>query len=358
MGGANLLPEMDLVMNTMKPKLILCLALALGAGVAYGQTQPRGEIPREVLAFYYPWYSVDRSGTNGMHWGIINAAAHDAGATVHYPARGVYNSMDPALVKSHIELAKSNGITGFVVSWFGQKSKQERNDASIPLLLKCANEEHFKISLYWETAPGSGAERNARAVDDLVYLVTQFGTNDAFLKVGGKPVIFIYERVESQIPKAAWPGILAEARKKAGPFLLIADKYEDANARLFDGVHRYNISWALVGKTAVELHAWAAQYDGDALKLAQQYHRISCVTVIPGYNDTKMRKPGRNVERKDGTVYRALWEEAIKAKPDWVVIVSWNEWLEGTEIEPSVEDGDEYLKLTAGYAGRFLGAKP
>jgi hypothetical protein len=113
-----------------------------------------------------------------------------------------------------------------------------------------------------------------------------------------------------------------------------------------------------VGKTAVELHAWAAQYDGDAVKLARQYHRISCVTVVPGYNDTKMRKPGRNVERKDGTVYRALWEEAIKAKPDWVVIVSWNEWLEGTEIEPSVEDGDEYLKLTAEYAGRFLGAKP
>jgi len=50
-------------------------------------------------------------------------------------------------------------------------------------------------------------------------------------------------------------------------------------------------------------------------------------------------------------------EEAIKAKPDWVVIVSWNEWLEGTEIEPSVEDGDKYLKLTAEYAGRFLGTK-
>jgi hypothetical protein len=342
----------------MKIKFIFSLVLALSALIANGQNSPRDQIPREVLAVYYPWYSVDRSGTNGMHWGIINAAAHDAGASPHYPALGVYNSMDTNLMKAHIELAKSNGITGFVVSWFGQKSKQQRNDDSIPLLLKCAGEEHFKICLYWETAPGSGAERNAKAVDDLAYMVTQFGTNDAFLKVGGKPVIFIYERVESQIPKAAWPAILAEAHRKAGPFVLIADKYEDANARLFAGLHRYNISWALVNKTPAEIQAWAAQYDSDGLKLARQYRRIGCVTVIPGYNDTKMRKPGRNVERKDGTVYRALWEEAIKAKPDWVVIVSWNEWLEGTEIEPSIEDGDKYLKLTADYARRFLDGRP
>jgi len=36
---------------------------------------------------------------------------------------------------------------------------------------------------------------------------------------------------------------------------------------------------------------------------------------------------------------------AIKADPDWVLITSWNEWHEGSEIEPSWEDGDAYLKL-------------
>jgi hypothetical protein len=342
----------------MKSGLLLCIALVSGAAAVNGQNSPPDKVPREVLAFYYPWYSIDRSGTNGMHWGIINAAAQDAGATAHYPARGVYNSMDPEVMKSQIQLAKSNGITGFIVSWFGQISKEERNDASIPLLLKCAEQEHFKICLYWETVRGSGAERRTNAVNDLVYMVTKFGTNDAYLKVHGYPVIFVYERVESQIPKAEWPAILAEAHKKCRAFVLIGDKYEDTYAQLFSGVHRYNISWALTNKTPDEIHAWAAQYYADALKLARQYHRIGCVTVIPGYNDTKIRKAGRNVERKDGTIYRTLWEEAIKARPDWVVIVSWNEWLEGTEIEPSVEEGDKYLKLTGEYAGQFLGTKP
>ena len=342
----------------MNPKIILCLALVLSAANLRSQSAPHNEVPREVLAFYYPWYGVDRSGKAGRHWGDINAAGHEASATAHYPACGVYNSLDPTLVKSHIDLAKSNGVTGFIVSWWGQQSKQTRDDSSVPLMLQCAEREHFKISVYWEQVPGTGAERNARAINDLVYLVTRFGTNDAFLKVGRQPVIFIYERVLSQIPKASWPAIISGARAKAGPFLLIADKYEETNARLFDGLHRYNISWAGVGKTPAELRAWAAQYDGDGVKLARQYHRISCATVIPGYNDTKMRKPGRNVDRQNGQVYRTLWEEAIRANPDWIVITSWNEWLEGSEIEPSVEDGDKYLKLTAEYSRQFLKTKP
>ena len=135
----------------------------------------------------------------------------------------------------------------------------------------------------------------------------------------------------------------------------MADGPGEKNARQFDGLLRDNISWAPVHKTLDGLRAWAVKYDGDGVKLARQYHRISCASVIPGYDDTKVNKPGRVVDRQDGQIYRVLWEEAIKSRPDWVVITSWNEWHEGTEIEPSFEDGDKYLKLTAEYARRFLG---
>jgi hypothetical protein len=41
------------------------------------------------------------------------------------------------------------------------------------------------------------------------------------------------------------------------------------------------------------------------------------------------------------------------ADPDWVLVESFNHWEIGTEIEPSVQFGDQYLKLTAEYAARF-----
>ena len=34
----------------------------------------------------------------------------------------------------------------------------------------------------------------------------------------------------------------------------------------------------------------------------------------------------------------------MAAQPDWVLITSWNEWFEGTSVEPSVEYGDLALQ--------------
>jgi len=107
------------------------------------------------------------------------------------------------------------------------------------------------------------------------------------------------------------------------------------------------------GKKPAELRSLSARLFGSAVDLAKKHGKISCLTIIPGYDDTKIRKPGLNAERQEGQTYRVLWEEAIRADPDWVLITSWNEWHEGSEIEPSWEDGDKYIKLTGEYAPKF-----
>ena len=49
-----------------------------------------------------------------------------------------------------------------------------------------------------------------------------------------------------------------------------------------------------------------------------------------------------------------LWRAAIAAVPDWVLLTSWNEWHEGSEIEPSVEYGSRILDETAAFSREFL----
>ena len=52
-------------------------------------------------------------------------------------------------------------------------------------------------------------------------------------------------------------------------------------------------------------------------------------------------------DRSGGSYYQATWDGAFQSSPDWAVVVStYNEWLESTEIEPAVEYGDLYLDLT------------
>jgi hypothetical protein len=350
-------------------KLRYCLllaALAAGAasaGIACGetptllqflkerQTRRGAHVPREVLAFYYTWYGRPERHGHWVHWGGENPAKHDIPESTHYPAQGAYDSHDPATIDGHIELAQAHGLTGFIATWWGQGTYDDRAFAT---LLARAGQKGFKVTVYWETAPGEGAAQIDHAVADLLFVLQRYGAAEAFLKVDGKPVVFVYGRVMDQVPLASWPAIIQRVRQQYGrDFLLIADGYNEAYARLFDGVHTYNICGWVQRKSADELRQASGAAFADAVRLARSHGRISCVTVIPGYDDTKIRKPGLKAERHGGQTYRVLWEEAQKADPDWVLITSWNEWHEGSEIEPSWEDGDQYVKLTSGHAQRF-----
>ena len=88
--------------------------------------------------------------------------------------------------------------------------------------------------------------------------------------------------------------------------------------------------------------------------MARQRSRIVCPMIIPGFDNTKSSPARLSAERKDGQTYRRFWEAALKTMPDWILISSWNEWAEGTEIEPSRESGGQYLGITAEYAKGFL----
>jgi hypothetical protein len=112
-------------------------------------------VPHEVLAFYYGWDGRPERQNHWVHWGGENTTDHSTPQTTHYPAGGAYDSQDPALVDRHILEAKSHGVSGFIASWWGQGSYEDR---SLALLLARAEQKGFQTSIYWETAPGSGRE--------------------------------------------------------------------------------------------------------------------------------------------------------------------------------------------------------
>ncbi len=79
------------------------------------------------------------------------------------------------------------------------------------------------------------------------------------------------------------------------------------------------------------------------------------MTIIPGYDDSKLGRPDPRpiTDRNDGSTYSTLWQDAIAANPDWILITTWNEWHEGSQIEPSNELGSRELDTTATYAPTF-----
>ena len=309
-----------------------------------------------MLADYYIWYGY---GNPPNGWNEVDTNKHVIAKTARYPVKGAYRSDDAAVIDWHIDQAKAHGITGFVVSWFGLANRQI--DDTLALLIKRAEEKDFKIAVYWENQRDGGALMRQFAVDDLSSIVERYGKSKAFLKVDGKPVIFMYGRVVYQTPVALWPEIVQGVRARAGDFALIADGYQTSYAYLFDGLHTYDPAglspdiWNnLRPENLSRLRAWAASHYEKGVKTARQHGRIACVMVVPGCDARKAYKIKEQSDRLDGQTYRTLWDEALKAQPDWVLITSWNEWPEGSEIEPSLELGDKYLQITAEYSQRFL----
>ncbi len=345
------------------------LALAMMAGASRADEAPallqllrqraavrHTDVPRKVLAFYYPWYGTPEVTGRWAHWNGVDLERRDIASSTHFPVGGPYDSHDPTVIDRHIEQAQAAGIDGFICSWWGQG---EFTDAALALLLERAEGTGLQVTVYWESVGSEGEEQIRRAVSDLQYLVENRASSPAFLKVDGRPAIFVYGRVLRQVPADAWPAILAGVRQRVEtPPLLIADGYRADYARIFDGVHTYNICGWVAGRTPEEIAEEAQDRYAAAVEMARRQRRISCLTVIPGYDDTKIREPGVNAERHDGRTYAALWEQAIAAAPDWVLITSWNEWHEGSEIEPSVEYGEMYLEATRRATAQFGAAPP
>jgi glycoprotein endo-alpha-1,2-mannosidase len=312
-----------------------------------------GGLKKQVLAFYYGWYGNPQVSGSWTHWSDVDQAATRIGNSTNYPGLGAYDSHDPKLVEHHVRKAKEIGITGFIVSWWRQG---DFHDKGMPLILETAERAGLCITIYFEDVRPRDAPDPNSAIEDLLYVLDRYGRHPAWLKVNGKPVVFVYSRAVGQLKLPGWQSVAAAINQRyAGGALFVGDQISAAAAQVFDGIHTYNPTGRTAGKSVEEIRAWAHATFPQWIEIAG-HDRIACITLIAGFDDSKLgrKEPRPITDRHDGETYRVMWEEAIAANPDWVLICSWNEWHEGSEIEPSAENDGRELKTTAEFAPEFV----
>ena len=301
---------------------------------ALAQTRP----PKQVLAFYYGWY-----GAPG-HTTLDDAPEQ--------PVGGPYDSLDPATIERQVNQARSAGLTGFIASWWGQG---DRTDQQLPHLLDAAGKAGLDIAAYMEAATSADALSR-----DILYIYQTYGQHPAWLRLDGKPVIFLYDRVLQTLGLDGWQKARAQVEAAApGALAFIATgngpKQIAERAPVFDGVHIYDMPFYLSSPHTFEW-LWRSSFYHSWVR-AQKGLRVTTATVMPGYNDSKISNrplPRPIVGRNNGRTLRDLFSAAIAADPDWILIVSFNEWHEGSEIEPSAQSGDRELKTCAAMTAKFL----
>ncbi len=318
---------------------------------------------RMVQAVYYPWYgSPDGPAGGWLHWGNVSAGGSDASA--HFPVLGAYDSLDEATVEAHVRLAMDAGVDGFLCSWWGPGS---REDQAMELLLRVAGRLGFSVGAYYESLRIGLAPLPIEAVvDELTYLVDRYSGYGGYLRVGGAPVVFIYGAEGGGRDAGYWRRVESTLEGRVGDVVLVGDFRDPGLLRVFDGMHVYIELDAEEHRAVTEViseNGWPLEEGSMAEAMAAVkavgsvtlHRRIRVGTVLPGYDDTETRQPGEALPRNGSETYEDYWGRISEAGVDWVMVTSWNEWHEGTEVEPSLEDGFTALQVTRVNARRFKG---
>jgi hypothetical protein len=271
----------------------------------------------------------------------------DIGAT-HYPVGGPYDSRDPVRIRTQVEQARAAGLDGFAVSWWGHETEEALGLAA---LFGPASEAGLVLAPYYET--GELSRRGALGVAaDLERLLDRHGREAAWLRVGGRPVVFLYASHRLRPP--AWDAVLARLAARGRHLFLVADvpRPEWLAARpdwleRFDAFHVYTPAVFLArGRDLTQVYATLAS-------LGRAAGRPFVPAVGPGFDDRPVRRPATVVARAGEATYDRTWEAALATDPRWVLVSTWNEWHEGSEIEPSAEHGGRFLDATRAWAERF-----
>jgi hypothetical protein len=255
-----------------------------------------------VSAFYYPWYGTAARDGAWLHWSQNKHSPPANIASNYWPARGVYSSADPAVLSSQMAEIRTAGIDQIVVSWWGRGSAE---DSRLSAVLGAAHRDGISVAAHIEPYP-------SRSVASIV-------ADIAYLRGLGISTFFIYR--PQDFAASAW----AAANKSLVGVQVYAQTplVGYAAAGGFEGLYTYDVL------------IWGGDKFARICSEAHAVHLLCLPSVGPGYDAQRATGDPRVKPRRDGATYDAMWRAAIAAGADQVTITSFNEWHEGTQIEPA-----------------------
>ncbi|MEM2465373.1 MAG: glycoside hydrolase family 99-like domain-containing protein [Candidatus Bathyarchaeia archaeon] len=269
----------------------------------------------------------------------------DIGAA-HYPLIGPYDSTDPELIKYHIELAEAAGIDVFAFNWWGQG---DITDISLENFCDVVEKINAKVkaTALIDGYCWFGGYPLKKSIEMFSYFLERYRDRKSFLQLEKMPVVMFYQ-AGVYSPKQ-WGEIRLNLRRRGldGVFLG-GECFKDDYSPVFEGFEYYSpLSISPFSESNLR-----KEY-ARSVAICKNSDLIAGLAVMPGYDDRQVRFPGTVVARRESSCYNMTWRVAMEQDPRWIMICSWNEWHEGSEIEPSVEYGDYYIKLTKQWAEEF-----
>jgi glycoprotein endo-alpha-1,2-mannosidase len=320
-----------------------------------------GAVSHQTYAFYYAWYDPPSSWEGGVNGTFTSSVTGT-------PVFGYYSSHNLSIIADQIHEAQSVGINAFLESWI---PTQSFINESLGIVIPEATQLGFQVGLQYETNATlvqSGLTQSqalAAFVGQIDWYLTNFSSSPSLLRIDGVPVIFLWQA--DSYPASFWQSAFSQIRAHHAAYFIAEANGNFSDFSVFDGVDIYGVNFPMVVDGLASNFTGANFTDGTALPYwemqweAALHNKLWFAPAEPGFDDLNdPSEAPKYTPRLNGSVYKATWDLADTSQADGVTITSWNEWHEGSNIEPASSapvpwnSPDQYLNLTQCEIDRFV----
>lgn len=316
----------------------------------------------KIYMHYMPWFETKESspdGQWGFHWkmGNKNPDIMDANgkreiAAHYYPLIGPYHSGDKDVIENHLLMMKYAGVDGVLINWYGTYDLNDYriNRDNSEALIEMLDEVGLEYAIVYEDRflqnivdAGLAPATVTAAKTDMAYMQNNYFNDAEYIKIDGKPLLLNFGPITLTNPDN-WTNAFANLNPKPH-FLTLW--YESAEA----GVNAQGeYSWVYQDNTHIS-NFYANRVPTLGFSMGSAY---------PGFNDYYAQGGGGAAigwTIPHGTTLDQTLAMATASGTDYLQLITWNDFGEGTMIEPTQEFGYSYvekIKTFAGVAGNSI----
>ena len=264
--------------------------IAAFRGPAADTSQPAFPIR---AAFYYAWYP-----EAWTRYGLFPYSKFR-------PSLSFYTADDGTIVRAHTAAMRYAHLDAGIYSWWGP-SGYPPTDERFPRYLAAARTTSFRWAIYYERE-GYEDPSVDKIRSDLEYVRDRYASKPAYLKVGGRFVVFVYANGADGCATAQrWA-----AANTVGAYVVLSGFGDWATC-----------PW--------QPQAWH-QYSGTR---AEYTFSPTSFMISPGFDEASSATPvlGRSLD-----TWRRSIADMVASNAPWQLVISFNEWPEGTSIESGVD---------------------
>lgn len=356
--------------------------------------------PYDIAAYYWPAYHDEPRWRRFMpagegEWETVRQARPKFPGhwQPRIPAWGCQDEADPKVMRQKIDAAVRHGVNIFIFDWYWYENQPFLEEALARGFLGARNSRQMQFYIMWANhdattlwdLPHSHERRVIwpGAVDAPAFeaatqrLLDNFFRQPAYYKIDGQPVLSIYD-VGTLIAglggidntRAALDGLRQRVRAAGFPDLHLqailwrsvptapdpagGGSVPTQNATLqqlgFDSLTHYQ--WAHYVRARGDYRAWSAAAMAAWPQVAREFSIPFFPHVSVGWDTNPRYRALQESIVTGGTpaLFQACLGRALEfadqggLTPRLVTVNSWNEWTEGSYLEPDTRHGTGYLE--------------